>query len=355
MPPKRDIRRRSLTAAEAVQAFTDTPHKATTLKIDVPAEPEPEPEPEPEEGTSRVSDALELVAQCAVGACALGLAVFGLRATSHQVSRDVVFVSVSSLFCLCGAASVGAACTEGAETELQKELKREQSLGEGEDQWVNKLVTALWPSINDCAMYMKEELIEPMVQQSVPSMRFVDFDLGEETPKLTFRKVHSRVGNQGVILQIDVVWSSKSKISMAAGHALKFGVRSITFAGTLYVVLSPIVLEPPVVGAVQLYFIDSPEIELHYTGAAALARLPGVKRQIQRAIDDSFASMLVLPNRMSFPLAYGLDYAGVTCPPPLGIIWVRPIKAERVLAADIHLLSVRTVCIAAAAATARAC
>ena len=126
---------------------------------------------------------------------------------------------------------------------------------------------------------------------------------------------------------------------MVVGGTIPFGVRSIAVEGRLYVVMDPITLEPPVVGAIQAYFIDKPDVVLHYTGAAALARMPGLERAVQRAIDNYIASMAVLPNRITFPIATNLDMADLKSPPPIGILWIRPVSAADIRAGDRHLVS----------------
>lgn len=332
MPPKRSLKR-LVKRDEAGRLFAEE----LLRKRRVPPVPEPEPEPvelEPA-APSRWREALEGGAECLMGTVTLGLAAGALRLMSKHVSRDAVFISVSSTFCLCGAASIAAACTD----RLPVAPDTAEQAGELSDsEWVSNLIGHLWPHINTAAVEMIDHVIEPMMQRSVPSLRFKQFDLGEEQPTISVREVRSR-GQRGIWLQLDVAWTSKSEISMLVGHAIPFGVRSITFKGVLYVVMQPMIPELPVVGAVQVYFIDKPDVVLHYTGAAALARMPGVERAIHQAIDDCIASMVVLPNRMSFPMAGHLDMADVSSPPPLGILWVRPVRAVDIRAGDHHLLS----------------
>ena len=37
--------------------------------------------------------------------------------------------------------------------------------------------------------------------------------------------------------------------------------------------MDPIISGPPVVGAVQMYFVDQPDIEIHYTGVAVIKKI----------------------------------------------------------------------------------
>ncbi len=286
---------------------------------------------------------LETAARCLAGTVAIGLSACAVRLGSKHVSRDVVLISVSSAFCLCGAAATAAAYTDNL-LEVDARMSEQHDLNPGEHgnsdlEGLKTLIVELWPHIRAAAKQLKDGVIEPMVQKSVPSLHFKEFDLGEHAPEISVRTVDSHGPNRGIMLQIGVAWTSNSKISMVVGSAIPFGVRSMAITGTLYVVMQPITLEPPVIGAMQVYFIDKPEVLLHYTGAAALARMPGLEQSVQRAIDDCIASMVVLPNRISFPIAANLDMADLNSPPPIGILWIRPVRAVNIRAADRNLLS----------------
>ncbi len=297
------------------------------------------PRAAPDGPGNRWSETLEAAAQCLAGAVVIGISACTVQAAAKHISRDVVFISVSSTFCLCGAAATATACTDNLLQEVESrppEQGDDEAHETGDSNWVSKLIVELWPHVRAAAEKMKDDVIEPIMQNSVcPSLRLKTFDLGEQTPTVSVRTISSCGPSRQIKLQMDVAWTSKSKISMVVRH-VPFGVRSIAIAGTLYVVIT---LEPPVVGAVQVYFIDKPEVLLQYTGAAALARMPGLVQAVQRAIDDCIASMVVLPNRMSFPIAGNLDMARVNCPPPIGILWIRPVRADKVRAADHHLIS----------------
>lgn len=331
MPPKRSLKRQVQRHRAKLLAVQELVRKRA---------PDSASQPEEDPAAGGWRDSLETAAQCLMGTVVVGLSAYALRGLSNHVSRDAVFLATSSAFCLCGVASNAAAFADKTEVGAPQ-VHPTATRTTGEVDWFSTLITELWPHIQNAAVAMKDEVMEPMIKQSVPSISFQEFDLGEVTPKVSIRDVRSRGASRGITLKMDVAWTSDSKISMTA-HAIPFGVRSIAFAGTLHVDMQPIILEPPIVGAVQVYFIDRPDIVLHYTGVAALARMPGLERAIQQAIDDCIASMVVLPNRMSFPMAYGLDMADVDSPPPVGILWVRPVCAENICAADTHLLSANT-------------
>ena len=181
MPPKR--RAGTDDSYEYPPPRCKTPTKSKPLLAI--AVPEPEPEPEPDGATladwvqafgpapeSGWGDTLELAASCAAGTCVAGLTVFGLRSSYHLLSRDVLVVSSASLWCLCGAAAVGAACSADKPTALEARLEHVLQQHGGELDWLSTLVAQLWPHVNKCAVLMKDEQFEPMLQQTLSSMRY---------------------------------------------------------------------------------------------------------------------------------------------------------------------------------------
>jgi len=106
-------------------------------------------------------------------------------------------------------------------------------------------------------------------------------------------------------------------------HSIKvtFGLKSVKLSGRMHILLSPLTTEMPIIEAVQYGFTNPPEVQLEFTGAVkSLASLGFVQSQLVSIIQDSLASMLVLPQRMVIPLDLGsYDYFD-TYQPPMGMV-----------------------------------
>ena len=217
MPPKRHVKR---SFKRTVQQ-----HRAELLAMQelakrAAAGQQRREEEDPAGGGWR--DSLETAAQCLMGTVAVGLSAYALRGLSSHLSRDAAFMAVSSAFCLCGVASNAAAFAGKPEADAPQVAPTAERTP-GEEDWFSGLITELWPHIQEAAVAMKDEVMEPMIQQSVPSVSFQDFDLGEVAPKVSFREVRSRGASRGITMKMDVAWTSDSKISMTA-HAVPFGL-----------------------------------------------------------------------------------------------------------------------------------
>jgi len=108
---------------------------------------------------------------------------------------------------------------------------------------------------------------------------------------------------------------------MSRGIKMTFGVKSIKLSGRMHILLSPLTTELPIIEAVQYGFTNPPEVQLEFTGVVkSLASLGFVQTQLVSIIQDSLASMLVLPQRMVMPLDLGsYDYFD-TYQPPMGMV-----------------------------------
>lgn len=79
------------------------------------------------------------------------------------------------------------------------------------------------------------------------------------------------------------------------------GIKKITISGALSIVLTPLLEEMPILGGIQIFMINQPELDLDFTGMANIVDFPVVASVIRNLIMTSIADFMVLPNRMFFP------------------------------------------------------
>lgn len=84
------------------------------------------------------------------------------------------------------------------------------------------------------------------------------------------------------------------------------------------VLLKPLTNQLPVVSAVQYAFINPPSMKLDFTGLAQVADLKVIHNSIQKVIQETMASMVVLPNRMLYKMDLSNNFLD-TYHAPLGI------------------------------------
>lgn len=80
----------------------------------------------------------------------------------------------------------------------------------------------------------------------------------------------------------------------------------LQLAAELRMVMKPIIAKMPLVGGLQLFFLNSPDMDFDLEG---IASVPGFKHFLKRRILKIISSKLVFPNKIPIKLSKSLDAA----------------------------------------------
>uniref|UniRef100_A0A8C7YRB7 Extended synaptotagmin-like protein 1a n=1 Tax=Oryzias sinensis TaxID=183150 RepID=A0A8C7YRB7_9TELE len=114
----------------------------------------------------------------------------------------------------------------------------------------------------------------------------------------------------------------------------KAGVKGVQLYGKLRVILEPLIGDVPLVGAITMFFIRRPKLDINWTGLTNLLDIPGLNSMSDTMIMDAIASHLVLPNRLTIPLVANLHVAQLRSPLPRGVVRIHLLEAEDLTAKD---------------------
>uniref|UniRef100_A0AAX7TCB1 C2 domain-containing protein n=1 Tax=Astatotilapia calliptera TaxID=8154 RepID=A0AAX7TCB1_ASTCA len=120
----------------------------------------------------------------------------------------------------------------------------------------------------------------------------------------------------------------------------KAGVKGIQLHGMMRVILEPLIGDVPIVGAVSMFFIRRPKLDINWTGLTNLLDIPGLNVMSDSMIMDAIASFLVLPNRLVVPLVPGLPVAQLRSPLPRGVVRIHLLEAQKLVAKDNYVKGV---------------
>uniref|UniRef100_A0A669B002 Extended synaptotagmin-like protein 1b n=1 Tax=Oreochromis niloticus TaxID=8128 RepID=A0A669B002_ORENI len=120
----------------------------------------------------------------------------------------------------------------------------------------------------------------------------------------------------------------------------KAGVKGIQLHGMMRVILEPLIGDVPIVGAVSMFFIRRPKLDINWTGLTNLLDIPGLNVMSDSMIMDAIASFLVLPNRLVVPLVPGLHVAQLRSPLPRGVVRIHLLEAQKLAAKDNYVKGV---------------
>uniref|UniRef100_A0A8C2G614 Extended synaptotagmin-3-like n=1 Tax=Cyprinus carpio TaxID=7962 RepID=A0A8C2G614_CYPCA len=212
--------------------------------------------------------------------------------------------------------------------------------------WINKILQQAWPFFG---MYMEKLLIEniqPSVRSSSPHLKtftFTKVHMGQKAPTITGVRVYTHeLETREVILDLNIIYEADVDIDADVKPAIKVGVKGLQLQGMLRVILEPLIGQAPLVGGVTMFFIRRP-VSMDITCNCVSWH---VKRNLcllsshlsESAIVDVIASLMVLPNRMCFPLIDQVKVDQMKFPLPRGIVRVHVLEARDLVAKDTFMM-----------------
>uniref|UniRef100_A0A673KPY9 Extended synaptotagmin-3-like n=1 Tax=Sinocyclocheilus rhinocerous TaxID=307959 RepID=A0A673KPY9_9TELE len=208
--------------------------------------------------------------------------------------------------------------------------------------WINKILQQAWPFFG---MYMEKLLIEniqPSVRSSSPHLKtftFTKVHMGQKAPTITGVRVYTHeLETREVILDLNITYEADVDIDADVKPAIKVGVKGLQLQGMLRVILEPLIGQAPLVGGVTMFFIRRPALQVNWTGMTNLLDGPGLSHLSESAIVDVIASLMVLPNRMCFPLIDQVKVDQMKFPLPRGVVRVHVLEARDLVAKDTYMM-----------------
>ncbi|KAK6490230.1 extended synaptotagmin-2-like isoform X1 [Huso huso] len=115
------------------------------------------------------------------------------------------------------------------------------------------------------------------------------------------------------------------------------GVKSIQLNGTMRVILEPLIGDMPIIGAVSLFFLRKPLLDINWTGITNILDIPGLNGLSDTVISDIICNYLVLPNRITVPLVGDVELAQLRFPMPKGVLRIHFLEAQDLIGKDTFL------------------
>lgn len=213
----------------------------------------------------------------------------------------------------------------------------------------NEAARHLWPYISKYVETLLREEVQPALQSALPEVlsgvRFTEkCHLGDQAPifeSIECLKVErgyrqddpcgSRYREASLRLVAEVALAGNCEIELEIPMEFpmmnverlepRLGVSDLRLRGTLVVELSHLLEDLPLIGGIQVFFVNPPELDLKLTGAIGWMQHVGViKRMLVDAILKQLGTVLVLPKRVASPFADEVDVFQLLTPMPEGIL-----------------------------------
>ena len=163
--------------------------------------------------------------------------------------------------------------------------------------WVNSLLEGMWPKTNAAFKGFVDDVVTPWLQERMPRLLKVSFPrviLGQQTPEFGNIEVRT-ISETQVQLEVGIKYHSDVDVLVEVGR-IRVGVNHLQFEGKLCVALTPLMDVTPVIGGMQIHFINEPLVQLNFAGLGALAEQAGATEFLLSGIKEYLRSNFVLPN-----------------------------------------------------------
>ncbi|XP_046825814.1 extended synaptotagmin-1 isoform X1 [Vespa crabro] len=210
-------------------------------------------------------------------------------------------------------------------------------------EWLNRILYKVWPSINQYARELCKQTIEPSIVQKLADYKIKGFQferlvLGRIPLKIYGIKVYDKnTSRNEIILDADVMYAGDCDITFSVGN-IKGGIKNFQLRGLMRVVMKPIISVIPIIGGVQVFFLNVPAINFNLVGVADVLDLPGFSETLRKTIIEQIAAIVVLPNKIVIPLSEQIPVETLKIPEPEGILRIHVIEAKHLMKKDIGML-----------------
>ncbi|KAM3593373.1 uncharacterized protein V6R79_011612 [Siganus canaliculatus] len=200
-------------------------------------------------------------------------------------------------------------------------------------EWLNKTVKQMWPYICQFVEKLFHESIEPAVKESsshLSTFCFSKIDIGDKPLRINGVKVYTEnVDKRQIIMDLQISFVGNTEIDIdVKRYYCKAGIKSIQMHGVLRVVMEPLLGDMPLVGALSLFFLKKPLLDINWTGLTNILDIPGLNGFSDSLIQDIIYSYLVLPNRITIPLVGDVELAKLRFPMPKGVLRIHFLEAQ---------------------------
>ncbi|XP_059621381.1 extended synaptotagmin-2 isoform X2 [Phlebotomus argentipes] len=210
-------------------------------------------------------------------------------------------------------------------------------------EWVNRILKQVWPNANHYAKSLIKNTIEPNVQKALANYKLNSFKfdrmiLGTIPPRIGGVKVYDKnISRNEIIMDLDLFYASDCDINFNLG-GMKGGIKDFQIHGMVRVVMKPLINKMPLVGGLQIFFLNNPNIDFNLVGVVDLLDMPGLNDMLRRIIIEQVGAIMVLPNKLPIKLSDELPAVTLKMPEPEGVLRVHVMEAKDLMKKDISVL-----------------
>ncbi|XP_051559944.1 extended synaptotagmin-2-like isoform X2 [Myxocyprinus asiaticus] len=209
-------------------------------------------------------------------------------------------------------------------------------------EWINKTVKQMWPYVCQFVEKLFKKTIEPAIKEAnahLSTFSFSKIDLGDKPLRINGVKIYTEnVDKRQIIMDFQISYVGNTEIDVdVKRYYCRAGIKSIQLHGVLRVILEPLLGNMPLVGALSLFFLKKPLLDINWTGLTNILDIPGLNGFSDHMIQDIISSYMVLPNRITVPLIGEVELAQLRFPMPKGVLRIHFLEAQNLEVKDTYL------------------
>ncbi|XP_070001633.1 extended synaptotagmin-2 isoform X6 [Penaeus vannamei] len=209
-------------------------------------------------------------------------------------------------------------------------------------EWLNKIIRQLWPYAGQYVKDLCKYSIEPSMRTALEEYKLNGFQfekiiLGDTPPRFSGVKVYDDTSRHEIIMDMDFAYAGDCKFEVSVSK-FKMGIKDLQISGRLRIMMKPLVRQIPLVGGLQVFFLNNPDVDFNLIGLADVFDMPGLSDILRSIVTEQIGHMMVLPNRYPIQLVEDIDVVELKCPAPAGVIRLNVIEAQNLMKKDIGIM-----------------
>lgn len=210
-------------------------------------------------------------------------------------------------------------------------------------EWVNKILHQVWPNANHFAKELVRDSIEPNVAKALAGYKLNGFKfdriiLGQVPPRIGGIKVYDKnVSRNEIIMDIDLSYTSDCDINFQLA-GVRGGLKHFQIQGMVRVIMKPLIAKMPLVGGLQIFFLNNPNVDFNLVGIVDLLDMPGLSDMLRKVIVEQIGAVMVLPNKLPITLSDAVAAHDLKMPEPEGVLRIHVVEAKNLMKKDISVL-----------------
>ncbi|XP_008193857.1 extended synaptotagmin-2 [Tribolium castaneum] len=200
-------------------------------------------------------------------------------------------------------------------------------------EWLNQVIAQLWPTVESYIVKLFRTSIQTKIRKKYDSFQFESIDFGPTPPKIDGIKVYTAAATtDSIIIDFDVFYDGDCDINFSFSGAEIGGIRDFQLSVEVRVVLKPLLPKVPLIGGIQIYFLNTPDINFTLEG---LSGIPGLSSFIRSKIEEKITKKIVFPNKITKRFSKSVAPSELKALEPAGVLRVHVFEAKDLMAKDI--------------------